>query len=91
MEYKEKKHLEDLRQELLEEKALATILGNHFNIRVEKNGAPNTYELKHYFEEYAILSSMLTRRLDVTIKDLDKVIYKEDAEAEAKAGKENKK
>jgi hypothetical protein len=34
---------------------------------------------------------MLTRRLDVTIKDLDKVIYKEDAEAEAKAGKENKK
>lgn len=35
MEYKEKSLLEDLRQELLEEKALTTILGDHFNIRIE--------------------------------------------------------
>lgn len=86
MEYREKTLLEDLRQELLEEKALTTILGDHFNIRIEKNGEPNTYELKHYFEEYAILNSMLTRRLTDTIANLDKVIYKEDAEA----GKEKK-
>lgn len=86
MEYKDKKLLEDLRQELLEEKALTTILGDHFNIRIEKNGEPNIYELKHYFEEYAILNSMLTRRLTETITNLDKVIYKD-----ATAGKESKK
>ena len=91
MEYKEKKLLEDLRQDLLEEKALTTILGDHFNIRIEKNGEPNIYELKHYFEEYAILNSMLTMKLANSIKDLDQVIYKEDAEAEDIAGKESKK
>ena len=87
MEYKDKKLLEDLRQELFEEKALTTILGDHFNIRIEKNGEPNIYELKHYFEEYAILNSMLTMKLANSIKDLDKIIYKEDATA----GKESKK
>lgn len=84
MEYKDKSLLEDLRQELLEEKALTTILGDHFNIRVEKNGEPNVYELKHYFEEYAILNSMLSRRLTDTIANLDKVIYKNDAEEKTK-------
>lgn len=33
-----KRKLEDLKQELLEEKALTTMLSDHFNINIEKNG-----------------------------------------------------
>ena len=69
---------------LLEEKTLATILGDHFNIELEKNGTPNQIELNHNFNEYAILNSMLRKHLEETIKNLDKVLY-EDKITENKA------
>ena len=69
-----KRKLEDLKQELLEEKALTTMLSDHFNINIEKNGEPNDIELHRYFEEYAILNSMLSKKLADTIKNLEKII-----------------
>ena len=66
--------LEDLKQELLEEKALTTMLSDHFNINIEKNGEPNDIELHRYFEEYAILNSMLSKKLAETINNLEKII-----------------
>ena len=77
MEKKEKDKLEDLRQELLEEKTLATILSDHFNVELDKNGQPNEIEIHRYFSEYAILNSMLSKHLEETIKNLDKVLYEE--------------
>ena len=66
--------LEDLKQELLEEKALTTMLSDHFNINIEKNCEPNDIELHRYFEEYAILNSMLSKKLADTINNLEKII-----------------
>lgn len=69
-----KRKLEDLKQELLEENALTTMLSDHFNINIEKNGEPNDIELHRYFEEYAILNSMLSKKLAETINNLEKII-----------------
>lgn len=69
-----KRELEDLKQELLEENALTTMLSDHFNINIEKNGEPNNIELHRYFEEYAILNSMLSKKLADTINNLEKII-----------------
>ena len=50
------------------------MLSDHFNINIEKNGEPNDIELHRYFEEYAILNSMLSKKLADTINNLEKII-----------------
>lgn len=62
-----KKEDKNVKKRKLEEKALTTMLSDHFNINIEKNGEPNDIELHRYFEEYAILNSMLSKKLADTI------------------------
>jgi hypothetical protein len=69
----QKRKLEDLLNDLLEEKALNTIISDHFNITYE-NGRPSDIEIKRYFSEYAILNSMLTKKLTNTINLLEEII-----------------
>ena len=73
MKTETKRQLEDLLNDLLEEKALNTIISDHFNITYE-NGRPSEIELKRYFSEYAILNSMLTKKLIKSVSLLEEII-----------------